>query len=55
MKIITVEEHFMSQKVNDCFMELNPPKDKAEVDQAGFVKLFMGQDRFQKKKEKPNP
>ena len=43
MKIITVEEHFMSQKVNDKFMELNPPKDEVEENQAFFVKNFMSQ------------
>ena len=43
MRIITIEEHIMSQKVNDRFMELNPPKDEAETNQAGFVRLFMQQ------------
>lgn len=43
MKIITVEEHFMSKKVNDRFKELNPPKDAVEENQVKFVDMFIGQ------------
>mgnify|MGYP002626272667 CR=1 FL=1 len=43
MKIITIEEHYMSEKVNDRFMELNQPKDEVQANQAAFVKLFMQQ------------
>ena len=31
MKIITIEEHYMSEKVNDRFMELNQPKDEVQA------------------------
>lgn len=41
MKIITVEEHFMSKKVNDRYMELCPPGDQVEANQAAFVKQFV--------------
>jgi hypothetical protein len=43
MKIITIEEHYMSEKVNDRFMELNQPKDEVQANQEAFVKLFMQQ------------
>ena len=46
MRIITVEEHFMSQAVNDRFKELNPPADEVEANQAAFVDLFVGQGRI---------
>ena len=41
MKIITVEEHFMSKAVNDRFKELRPPTDEVEANQAAFVDLFV--------------
>ena len=43
MKIITAEEHFMSDTVNDRFKELNPPKDPVEENQVKFMDLFMKQ------------
>lgn len=43
MKIITIEEHYMSEKVNDRFMELNQPKDEVQANQEAFVKLFIRQ------------
>lgn len=41
MKLITVEEHFMSKAVNDRFKELLPPKDATEANQVAFVDAFI--------------
>ena len=41
MKIITVEEHFMSEAVNERFKQINRPKDSIEENQEKFVDLFI--------------